>query len=456
MEIDDTIAAISTPPGAGAIAIIRLSGEEAIIIADKIFRSKSGKKLANQKPNTIHFGEVIDNEDVIDEVLVSVFHTPYSYTGENSVEISCHGSLYIQQKILEIVIKNGARLADAGEYTMRAFMNGKLDLSQAEAVADLIASKSEAARKVAMSQLKGVFSDELQNLRAELVNFVSLIELELDFSEEDVEFADRTKVENLINKIRTKIKSLIDSFSFGNVIKNGIPVAIIGQPNVGKSTLLNTLLKEDKAIVSDIAGTTRDSIEDIISINGILFRFIDTAGLRNTTDTIENLGIERAIDKVKKAEIVLYLIDASIEREPKLYDKIKPHLKEKKLIIVLNKIDKAILEVSPKQFGNSEILQISAKHKTNIVNLENALIKATSFASFDENDIIVTNTRHYEALQKSYDASEQVISALKQGLTSDFLSVDIRSMLRFLGEITGEVSDNEILGNIFANFCIGK
>jgi len=280
MEIDDTIAAISTPPGAGAIAIIRLSGEEAIIIADKIFRSKSGKKLANQKPNTIHFGEVIDNEDVIDEVLVSVFHTPYSYTGENSVEISCHGSLYIQQKILEIVIKNGARLADAGEYTMRAFMNGKLDLSQAEAVADLIASKSEAARKVAMSQLKGVFSDELQNLRAELVNFVSLIELELDFSEEDVEFADRTKVENLINKIRTKIKSLIDSFSFGNVIKNGIPVAIIGQPNVGKSTLLNTLLKEDKAIVSDIAGTTRDSIEDIISINGILFRFIDTAGLR--------------------------------------------------------------------------------------------------------------------------------------------------------------------------------
>lgn len=453
---DDTIAAIATAPGAGAIAIIRLSGSNAIKIAEKVIKTKSSKKLSEQKPNTIHFGEVIENETIIDEVLVSIFHAPHSYTGENSVEISCHGSLFIQQKILEIIIKNGARLADPGEYTMRAFMNGKLDLSQAEAVADLIASKSEAERRVAMSQLKGGFSEELKLLRTKLLNFVSLIELELDFSEEDVEFADRSELENLINTIREKVKSLKDSFSYGNAIKNGVPVAIVGLPNVGKSTLLNTLLKEDKAIVSDIAGTTRDSIEDVISINGILFRFIDTAGLRHTTDTIENLGIERTIDKVKKAEIVLYLIDASVKRKPELYDKIKTHIANKKLIIVLNKIDKAVIKLNSTVFNNAQILEISAKHKTNINNLETALIKAANFANFDENDIIITNARHYAALQKTYEASEQVISALKRGLTSDFLSVDIRTMLNYLGEITGEVSNNEILGNIFANFCIGK
>ncbi|MBN2662278.1 MAG: tRNA uridine-5-carboxymethylaminomethyl(34) synthesis GTPase MnmE [Bacteroidales bacterium] len=453
---DDTVAAIATAPGAGAIAIIRLSGNNAFEITEKIIKTKSGKKLSDQKPNTIHFSEVIENETIIDEVLVSIFHAPHSYTGENSVEISCHGSLFIQQKILEIIIKNGARLADPGEYTMRAFMNGKLDLSQAEAVADLIASKSEAARRVAMNQLKGGFSDELQILRNELLNFVSLIELELDFSEEDVEFANRDELENLINIIRTKVKSLTNSFSYGNAIKNGIPVAIVGQPNVGKSTLLNTLLKEDKAIVSDIAGTTRDSIEDVITIEGVLFRFIDTAGLRHTTDTIENLGIERTIEKVKKAEIILYLIDASVERKPELYNKIKMHLSNKKLIIVLNKIDKAVLKLDSSDFNNAEILEISAKHKTNIKNLEKSLIDATNFANFDENDIIITNARHYVALQKTYEASEHVISALKRGLTSDFLSVDIRAMLNYLGEITGEVSNNEILGNIFANFCIGK
>lgn len=453
---DDTIAAIATPPGAGAIAIIRLSGNKSIEITEKIFKSKANKKLLEQKPNTVVFGEIVDNENVIDEVLVSIFHAPHSYTGEHSVEISCHGSIYIQQKILEIVINNGARLADAGEYTMRAFMNGKLDLSQAEAVADLIASKSEAARKVAMNQLKGGFSDELKQLRAKLVDFVSLIELELDFSEEDVEFADRTEVKKLIEKIRKKLKSLIDSFSFGNAIKNGIPVAIVGQPNVGKSTLLNTLLKEDKAIVSDIAGTTRDTIEDVISINGILFRFIDTAGLRNTTDTIENLGIERTIEKVQKAEIVLYLIDASIERKPELYDKIKPYLSDKKLIIILNKIDKAVLKLNQENFTNAEIIEISAKHKTNIEKLEKAVANATNYTKFDENDVIITNTRHYEALLRSYESSDEVISALNQGLTSDFLSVDIRAMLNYLGEITGEVTNNEILGNIFANFCIGK
>lgn len=452
----ETIAAIATAPGTGAIAIIRLSGEDSIQIVEKFFKNKSNKKLSEQKPNTIHFGEIIDNQKVIDEVLVSVFHAPHSYTGENSVEISCHGSIFIQQKILEITTKHGARIADPGEYTMRAFLNAKLDLSQAEAVADLIASKSEAARKVAMSQLKGGFSDELQVLRAELVNFVSLIELELDFSEEDVEFADRTQLTELITKIRNKIQSLTNSFDYGNAIKNGIPVAIVGQPNVGKSTLLNTLLKEDKAIVSDIAGTTRDSIEDIISINGILFRFIDTAGLRHTDDTIENLGIERTIDKVQKAEIVLYLIDASIERKPELYDKIKPHLDDKKLIIVLNKIDKAVLELNSGDFEDSEIVEISAKHKTNITNLENALVNSTNYSSFNENDIIITNARHFEALNKSFEASERVISAIEMGLSSDLLSFDIREMLTHLGEITGEVTNDEILGNIFANFCIGK
>ncbi|MBN2890913.1 MAG: tRNA uridine-5-carboxymethylaminomethyl(34) synthesis GTPase MnmE [Bacteroidales bacterium] len=453
---DDTIAAIATAPGTGAIAIIRLSGENSIKIVEKFFKSKSKKKLSEQKANTIHFGEIIDNNKIIDEVLVSVFRAPHSYTGEYSVEISCHGSVFIQQKILEITTKNGARLADPGEYTMRAFLNGKLDLSQAEAVADLIASKSEAARKVAMSQLKGGFSDELQVLRSELVNFVSLIELELDFSEEDVEFADRTQLTELITKIRNKIQTLTNSFDYGNAIKNGIPVAIVGQPNVGKSTLLNTLLKEDKALVSDIAGTTRDSIEDIISINGILFRFIDTAGLRHTDDTIENLGIERTIEKVQKAEIVLYLIDASIERKAELYDKIKPYLEEKKLIIVLNKMDKAVLHLNPTDFNGSEIVEVSAKHKTNITNLENALVKATSFSTFDENDIIITNARHFAALNHSFEASERVISAIEQGLSGDLLSFDIREMLTYLGEITGEVTNEEILGNIFENFCIGK
>ncbi len=452
----DTIAAIATAPGAGAIAIIRLSGEDALKITEKFFKSKTDKKISEQKANTIHFGEIIDNGKVIDEVLVSVYRLPYSYTGENSVEISCHGSVFIQQKILEIAIKNGARLAEPGEYTMRAFLNGKLDLSQAEAVADLIASQSEAARKVAMNQLKGGFSDELQTLRSQLVNFVSLIELELDFSEEDVEFADRSELLNLITKIRTKIKSLTDSFSYGNAIKNGIHVAIVGQPNVGKSTLLNTLLREDKALVSDIAGTTRDSIEDIISINGILFRFIDTAGLRTTEDTIENLGIERTIEKVKKAEIVLYLIDASQNRKAVLYDKILSYLQDKKLIVVYNKIDKSVREINSADFPDAEIVKISAKHKTNIDVLEKALLKSASLSSVNENDVIITNTRHYEALSKSYEASERVISALEKNLSGDLLSFDIREMLHYLGEITGEVTNDEILGNIFKNFCIGK
>ncbi len=456
MIFDDTIAAIATPAGSGAIAIIRLSGENSIEIADKFFKNTNNKKLINQKANTIIYGEIIDNQQVIDEVLVSIFRKPHSYTGENSVEISCHGSIYIQQKILEIAIKNGARLANPGEYTLRAFLNGKLDLSQAEAVADLIASNSEAARKVAMSQLKGGFSDELKNLRAKLVNFVSLIELELDFSEEDVEFADRNELKQLINDISHKINKLVDSFSFGNAIKNGIPVAIVGQPNVGKSTLLNTLLREDKALVSDIAGTTRDSIEDVISINGILFRFIDTAGLRHTDDTIENMGIERTIEKIKNAQIILYLIDTSINRKPEFYDKIKPFLDDKKLIIIANKIDKAVISLNPSDFNNAEIIEISAKHKTNIEQLEEALLKAANMTDFNQNDIIITNTRHYEALKRTSEAAERVIAGLENNISTDLLSFDIREMLHFLGEITGEITNDEILGNIFKNFCIGK
>ena len=307
-----------------------------------------------------------------------------------------------------------------------------------------------------MNQLKGGFSDELKVLRGQLLNFVSLIELELDFSEEDVEFADRDELNNLIETMRTKIKSLIDSFRFGNAIKNGIPVAIIGQPNVGKSTLLNTLLREDKAIVSDIAGTTRDSIEDIISINGILFRFIDTAGLRTTSDEIENLGIERTIEKVKKAEIVLYLIDASIERKPELYDKIKPHLKDKKLIIILNKIDQAVTSLDSTDFNDTEIIEISAKHKTNIDKLEKSLLKSSNSTAFNQNDIIVSNTRHYEALQRSFESSDRVKAGLEIDLSGDLLSADIREMLYHIGEITGEITNEEVLGNIFANFCIGK
>ena len=453
---EDTIIAIATPPGEGAIALLRLSGEGCIDIVDKFFVAKLNKKLTEQKAYTITYGQIMEDSETIDDVLVSIFRSPHSYTGEDSVEISCHGSLYIQQKIMQIAINNGARAADPGEFTKRAFMNGKIDLSQAEAVADLIASKSEAARKVAMMQLKGGFSNELAILRAELVNFVSLIELELDFSEEDVEFADRSKLVELVNKIKHKLTKLIDSFKYGNAIKNGIPVAIVGKPNVGKSTLLNTLLKEDKAIVSDIEGTTRDSIEDIISINGILFRFIDTAGLRDTKDQIENLGIERTIEKVKKAEIVLYLLDASTDEKPELYNRILPYINDKKLIVVLNKIDLKKGDIEFDMFDNVEILSISAKHNLNIKELEQSLINAANFAAYNQNDIIITNTRHYEALKKTNEAADEVLQGIQSGLTTDLLTINIREMIHYLGEITGDITNDEILQNIFNNFCIGK
>ena len=452
----DTIAAIATPAGEGAISVIRVSGEDTFKICDKIFKSPSGKKISEQKGYTIHYGEIIDNGEVIDEVLVSVFRKPHSYTGEDSVEISCHGSVYIQQKILQVLIKAGARTAQPGEFTKRAFLNGKMDLSQAEAVADLIASKSEAERRVALNQIKGGVSNELTSLRKQLVDFVSLIELELDFSEEDVEFADRNELLKLILTIKQRIDKLLTSFSFGNAIKNGVPVAIVGRPNAGKSTLLNTLLKEDKAIVSDIEGTTRDSIEDIISINGVLFRFIDTAGLRQTSDKIENLGIEKAIEHVKKAEIILYLIDASQDAKPVLFDKILPFIENKKLIILLNKVDKSIISKENLDFGDAEILEISAKYGKNIDKLEKALLEAVNFSTFAQNDIIITRTRHYEALKRCSEAADNVVEGLRTNLSSDLLTIDIRQMLHFLGEITGEITTDEILGNIFKNFCIGK
>lgn len=451
----DTIAAIATAAGEGAIAVIRFSGEKSIEIVDKIFRGQV--KLSLQAGFTVHYGHIVDDETIVDEVLISIFKNPHSYTGENSVEISCHGSVYIQQKILETAVKYGARQATAGEFTMRAFLNGKLDLSQAEAVADLIASKSKLAHRVALNQLKGDFSDELQKLRSELVNFVSLIELELDFSEEDVEFAGRDELKKLITKIKNRINILVSSFSYGNAIKNGIPVAIVGSTNVGKSTLLNALLKTDKAIVSDIAGTTRDTIEDLISINGISFRFIDTAGLRNTKDIIENLGIERSIEQVKKSEIILFLVDATQDFRPEFFNKIKKYTSDKKLIIIFNKID--VVDAKNENFEffkNYKTLNISAKERTNITELEKVLVEMSNVDVFSENDIIISNIRHYEALKNSFDASERVISAINNGVSSDLLTSDIREMLYHLGQITGEVTNTEILNNIFKNFCIGK
>ncbi len=464
MEYEETIAAIATAPGTGAIAIIRVSGKQAIEICDKFFRSpQKSKKLTAQNPYTVHFGHIYDGEELIDEVLISLFKAPHSYTGENSVEISCHGSVYIQQKIVQILIKNGARAAEAGEFSLRAFLNGKMDLSQAEAVADLIASSSEAARKVAMYQMRGGFKEEISKLRDELLKFISLIELELDFAEEDVEFADRSQLKELVNNIHKVVFGLTESYQLGNVIKNGIPVAIVGEPNVGKSTLLNLLLKEDKAIVSDIAGTTRDVIEDVISLKGINFRFIDTAGLRHSSDKVENIGIKRAYAKIKQAEIVLLLVDAQHKTE-KINHKIEA-LREKtakhsKLIILVNKVDElatnfdiSTLKTIQKK---EQVIAISAKKQLNIDILEQKLLETVEYSNLNEEALIITNTRHYNALKLADEALLRVLTGMDSGISSDFLAQDIREALHYLGEITGEITTDEILGNIFSKFCIGK
>lgn len=459
----DIITAISTPPGMGAIAVIRLSGEGCIALVDKIFKSPAGKKLSAQKPNTVHFGQIVYLNEVVDEVLVTLFRAPHSFTGEESVEISCHGSVYIQQKIVEALLAHGARLADAGEFTRRAFKNGKFDLSQAEAVADLIASSSRAAHKVALNQMRGGFADKLAELRDKLLQFVSLIELELDFSEEDVEFANRETLYELTEEIETKIDKLAGSFQLGNAIKNGIPVAIIGETNAGKSTLLNLLLNEEKAIVSDIHGTTRDVIEDTVNIGGVTFRFIDTAGIRHTTDTIENLGIERTYRKIEQAAIVLWMIDLTtpVEKITSLAASIVPKLEDKHVVLLFNKSDLlSDAELAEKRAIlpnlKAERLFISAKKQQNTDELVQLLLKAAHIPQIGEGDVVVTNLRHYEALTHALDAIRRAKEGLQTGLTGDFISQDIRECMFYLGEITGQISTDEILGNIFSRFCIGK
>ncbi len=460
-----TICAIATSPGIGAIATIRISGENAISIANKVYSSPSkNKHLSNQAPNTVHFGSIVKNGAVIDDVVVSIFKAPRSFTGEDVVEVSCHGAVYIQQKIVQLLVENGARLAKPGEFTQRAFLNGKMDLSQAEAIADLINSSSAASHKVAINQMRGGFSTEISNLREELLTFTTLIELELDFSEEDVEFADRTQLKVLVDKIESIIKKLKDSFRLGNAIKNGVPVAIVGETNVGKSTLLNTLLNEEKAIVSDIHGTTRDVIEDVVNIEGTTFRFFDTAGIRETQDAIETLGIERTFGKVDQASIVLIIVDLhnDIDLILQRIQLIRNKIKEQQLIIVGNKADLVEKQVVTRLIDkitladNEDIVFISAKQKQNIEQLRSLLLETVNLQKVDENDVIVTNIRHFEALTHAYDAIERVKMGLDSGISSDFLSQDIRECLHYLGEITGEITTDEVLGNIFKNFCIGK
>jgi len=466
MNTTDTICAIATAAGQGAIALIRVSGPDAITIADKIFVSQSKKKLlVEQNGNTTHFGLLKDSEEMVDEVLISLYKEPHSYTGEDSIEISCHGSIYIQQRVLQLLIKNGAKLAAPGEFTQRAFMNGKMDLSQAEAVADLIASSSAASHKIAINQIRGGFSDELNQLRDRLIEFISLIELELDFSEEDVEFANRSHLQDLLNKIKERVENLIKSFQLGNVIKNGVPVVIIGEPNVGKSTLLNALFNEEKAIVSDIAGTTRDAIEDVLNIGGILFRFVDTAGLRQTDDKIETLGIEKTAQKIKQSSLIILMVEAAndwknISNQLK-YTIDDYNIDNKQLIVLINKIDKtqmkqADIDSLQEMFLETNFVTASAKHKTNINELVSILKKTYGINAISESDVIVSNARHYEALQQAFEALERVEEGLENGITGDFLAMDIRQVLHYIGEITGQVSTDDILGNIFRNFCIGK
>ena len=453
----DTIVALATPSGAGAIAIIRLSGNKAIAIASEVFNSKSKKELSLQKSHTVHLGNIVDNHRIIDEVLATIFKNPHSYTGEDVVEFSCHGSAYIQQEILQLLLRKGARMATSGEFTLQAFLNGKMDLSQAEAVADLIASDSKASHQLAIQQMRGGFSSEIKLLREELLNFASLIELELDFAEEDVEFANRDDFQKLISKITILLKKLLDSFATGNVLKNGIPVAIVGRPNSGKSTLLNALLNEDRAIVSNIAGTTRDTIEDDISIGGIRFRFIDTAGLRETTDEIEKIGVARALEKLENSSIYMYLFDCSEMSLEEVKKELQGFSTSSKQIIVANKIDKASeKQLSILENSDLEVLFISAKEKESLESLTDNLLEKAEISALDSNQLMVTNSRHYDILGKSLEEIIKVQEGIDSNLSGDLLAIDLRQALYYLGEITGEVSNDELLGNIFANFCIGK
>jgi tRNA modification GTPase len=463
MISQETIVALASPSGAGAIAVIRLSGKDAIGIADGVFQSVKGKKLTQQRTHTIHLGHIVEDNKVYDQVLASVFKNPNSYTGEDVVELSCHGSTYIQQQIIQLLLRKGARMAQAGEFTLRAFLNGKLDLSQAEAVADLINSDNEASHQVAMQQMRGGFSNEIAKLREELLNFASLIELELDFAEEDVEFADRSAFETLLERIGFVLKRLIDSFAVGNVIKNGIPVAIVGEPNAGKSTLLNALLNEERAIVSDIAGTTRDTIEDELVLNGIGFRFIDTAGIRETSDVVESIGIQKTFEKIEQSQVVLLLVD-SIKLASNPLSVIQNEITQlknkyplKPIHVLFNKVD--LLDATQLESIKSalpEAILLSAKTKTGIDVLTAALLNLVNTGALRNNETIVTNTRHYDSLLKALEAIQKVQFGMQSGISSDLMAIDIKDALYYFGEITGEVTNDELLGNIFANFCIGK
>lgn len=467
---EECICALATPAG-GAIGIIRLSGSEAIRFTDKVFVSVSGKQLSAAKPNTLHYGEIKDKDGhTIDNVLVSVFRAPHSYTGEDSTEISCHGSRYILQQVLQRLIEVGCRQAEPGEYTRRAYMNGKMDLSQAEAVADLIASTNKATHQMALSQLKGHFSSELTLLREKLLKMTSLLELELDFSDhEELEFADRSELRALAAEIEKKITTLAHSFETGNALKQGVPVAIVGKTNVGKSTLLNRLLHEEKAIVSNIHGTTRDVIEDTTLIDGITFRFIDTAGIRKTDDVVENIGIERTYQKMEEAKIVIWLLDAQ-PTDAEIEDMKEKNL-GKKLLMVFNKIDeisfdKAVLSSDENSQPSSSIslsdenvsiLNISARTGENVLDLEQALVRAADIPEITENDVIVTSARHYEALLRADESLSRVLESMDMGMSGDIIAEDLKMVLEELGEITGgQISSQETLNNIFKHFCIGK
>lgn len=455
MQHYDTICAASTAQGVGALGVIRISGDDSISIADKIFK---GKNLNHVDSHTVQYGFIVDGEITIDEVMVGVFKAPKTFTAENLVEITCHGSPFIQQQIIEALLKNGARLAQAGEFTQRAFLNGRIDLSQAEAVADLISAENKASHQIALNQMRGGISSELKDLREELINFTALIELELDFSDEDVEFADRVELDTLVQTLKSKIHKLIDTFEYGNAVKNGVPVAIIGKPNAGKSTLLNYLLNEERAIVSDIAGTTRDTIEETMTIDGMTFRFIDTAGIRETTDVIEAMGVEKAKEKVAQAKIIIHLYEDDIE----ILKQLQPILEDKVVFNLLSKVDKnvelteldiqSLLESHP----NYHHFGISVKNGTNLDRLKNELVQSVK-SGVDENAVIITNIRHKEALVNASESLHNVEVGMKTGLTGDLLAFHLRDSLRHIGSITGQIDvDKDILGTIFGKFCIGK
>lgn len=462
----DTIVALSTPPGQGAIGVIRLSGPDAITMVDAFFH---GKNLTKVDGNTVHYGKIVNEQDkIIDECVATVFRAPRSYTKEDVIEISCHGSPYIIEQIIQLCLRKGARMAQRGEYTLRAFLNGQLDLSQAEAVADLIASDSEGSHALAMQQMRGGFSEEIKQLRQELIDFAALIELELDFGEEDVEFADRQKLNRLVEKIQSVIQRLLQSFHLGNVIKNGVSTVIAGRPNAGKSTLLNALLNEERAIVSDIAGTTRDTIEESLNIQGIQFRLIDTAGIRQAQDEIERIGVEKTIEKIAQSRLVVYLFDVTQSRPSDLWEDVDKFLEssvaltaKSRKLFVANKMD-LYPQLDPAEYYKEglidahNLITTSALHKMNVEYLKEKLYQTVIDDNLAMDETIVSNTRHYDALHKAHEALDAVLNGLDTGITGDFIAMDIRRSLHHLGEITGEISTDDLLDSIFTRFCIGK